>query len=255
MKKYPIILMAMLSAAPALRAQVVADGATNTLSNVTNNTITGDVIVGTNGSFTLLIISDNALLTNSANGVIGANSSAKTNESRLVSPTARWFVGQDFYVGSNGSSGLLIVSNGGTLLNANGGFVGYNNAASNNAVIITGSGSTWRNQSDLVVGAVGPGNRVEVSNGGALVNSNAVVGQSLFSPTNIIIVTGAGSLWSNRADLRLGGVGGGNLLVVSNGGWVVDKNGTVGDSSLGNLAWVTGTNSTWSNRFDLTVGN
>jgi hypothetical protein len=49
-----------------LRAQVVADGATNTLSNVTN-TFTGTVTVGTNGSFTLLILSDNALLTNSLN--------------------------------------------------------------------------------------------------------------------------------------------------------------------------------------------
>ena len=46
-----------------LRAQLVADGATNTLSNVTNN-ITGTVTVGTNGSFTLLTLGDNALLTN-----------------------------------------------------------------------------------------------------------------------------------------------------------------------------------------------
>ena len=36
-----------------LRAQIINEGATSTLSNVTN-TITGDVTVGTNGSFTLL---------------------------------------------------------------------------------------------------------------------------------------------------------------------------------------------------------
>ena len=53
MKSTPIILAAMLITAPALRAQVVGDGATNTLSNVTN-TFTGDVTVGTNRSFTLL---------------------------------------------------------------------------------------------------------------------------------------------------------------------------------------------------------
>jgi len=59
-----------LLASPTLRAQIVNDGATNTLSNVTN-TITGDVTIGTNGSFTLLVLSDNALLTNSVNGIIG----------------------------------------------------------------------------------------------------------------------------------------------------------------------------------------
>jgi len=68
-------------------AQLVADGATNTLSNVTTN-ITGDVTVGTNGAFTLLVLSDNALLTNSANGVISLNATAKSNEVHLVSSTA-----------------------------------------------------------------------------------------------------------------------------------------------------------------------
>src|SRR5947208_12729451 len=84
-------------------AQIVADGATNTLSNVTN-TLTGDVTVGTNGSFTLLVLSDNALLTNSGAATIGFNTTAKSNEVRLVSPTARWQVGGTFFnVGSNGA--------------------------------------------------------------------------------------------------------------------------------------------------------
>ena len=38
-----------------LHAQLVADGATNTLSNVTNN-ITSDVTLGTNGSFNRLVV-------------------------------------------------------------------------------------------------------------------------------------------------------------------------------------------------------
>ena len=57
-KTKSLFLAALVIAAPTLHAQVVADGATNTLSNVTTN-ITGDVIVGTNGSFTLLVLSDN----------------------------------------------------------------------------------------------------------------------------------------------------------------------------------------------------
>src|SRR5205823_9215755 len=93
-----IIISACLfvCAVPTLRAQIVADGATNTLSNVTNS-FPGDVTVGTNGSFTLLILADNALVTNSVNGVIGLNATAKSNEVRLVSPTARWQVGSVLY--------------------------------------------------------------------------------------------------------------------------------------------------------------
>src|SRR5206468_3869370 len=77
------VLEVMLLAVPPLSAQIVADGATKTLSNVTN-TITGDVIVGTNGSFTLLVLSNNCLLTNSVSGFIGFNATAKSNEVRLV---------------------------------------------------------------------------------------------------------------------------------------------------------------------------
>src|SRR5881397_638189 len=97
------ILAVALLAGPALRAQIVNDGATNTLINVTTN-ITGDVTVGTNGSFTLLVLSDNALLTNSANGLIGRNSGANSNEVRLLSASARWFMGGSLYVGNNGAA-------------------------------------------------------------------------------------------------------------------------------------------------------
>src|SRR5438270_13821168 len=91
-KIHSVLLAASLSIVAPLRAQIVADGATNTLSNVTNN-FTGDVTVGTNGSFTLLVLSDNTLLTGSANVIIGRNTTAKSNEVRLVSSSARWQLG------------------------------------------------------------------------------------------------------------------------------------------------------------------
>ncbi|HXU78041.1 MAG TPA: hypothetical protein VN794_15820, partial [Methylomirabilota bacterium] len=62
----------MSAFAATAHAQVVADGGTTTLNNVTSN-INGTVTVGTKGSFTLLILTNGALLTNSANGVIGRN--------------------------------------------------------------------------------------------------------------------------------------------------------------------------------------
>src|SRR5207302_91023 len=97
--------------AQALHAQVVADGATTTLNNVTSN-INGTVTIGTNGSFTLLILTNAALLTNSGNGVIGRNVGANSNTVRLVSANTRWLMSLDHFVGSNGAFNRLIVSNG-----------------------------------------------------------------------------------------------------------------------------------------------
>ena len=252
MRTTSIIAAAMLIAASPLHAQIVADGATNTLSNATN-TFTGDVIVGTNGSFTLLILSDNALLTTSNNGVIGLNATAKTNEVRLVSPTARWQAGSVLYLGSNGAFNRLVVSNGATVRDTVVGFVGYNASASNNLALVTGSGSTW-NAGQVWLGVNGAGNQLVVSNGGAVLADYGYAG--LNSSNNLALVTGSGSLWSNTLDLQVGNSSSGNQLVVNNGGTVKNGNGYVGVnvSSSNNLALVTGAGSVWSNGLDLNIG-
>ena len=110
--------LALLLAAFSAGAQIVPDGATNTLSNVTN-TITGDVTVGTNGSLTLLILTNNALLTNSANGVIGRNTGANSNSAGLTGANSRWLVLNDAFVGSNGLFSLLVLGNGALVGNNN----------------------------------------------------------------------------------------------------------------------------------------
>src|SRR5437870_2811499 len=80
---------------PALSlAQVVNDGATVTLNHVTN-TFSGGVTVGTNGSFTLLILTNGTLLTNSGTGTIGLNATANSNTVRLTGTSSRWLMGQD----------------------------------------------------------------------------------------------------------------------------------------------------------------
>src|SRR6266481_6132329 len=248
-----IILVLTLLAVPTLRAQVVNDGATNTLSNVTTN-ITGDVTVGTNLSFTLLILSDNALLTNSVNGIIGRNDTARSNEVRLVSPSARWRMGNALFVGNSGSANRLVVSNGAVVADVDG-FLGHDPGASNNVAVVTGVGSVWSNRLNLNVGFDGAGNQLVVSNG-AFVRAN--IGQIGFNPSssnNLALVTGAGSVWSNANELYVGFTGAGNRLVVSNGANVFNSTGTVGGDGAGNdLAVVTGAGSMWSNA-SILVGN
>lgn len=255
MKTVPTILALTLWATPMLRAQIVADGATNTLNNVTN-TFTGDVTVGTNGSFTLLVLSGNALLTNSLNGVIGRNVTAKSNEVRLISGSARWRMGNNLFVGSNGAFSRLIVSNGALVENFNG-VLANTVAGSNNTVLVTGGGSVWSNRGDLAVGFSGRANQLIVSNGGFVFNRFGYLGQQPGGSNNVARVSGSGSVWSNQFYLTVGGNDRSNRLIVEAGGLVTCSDGIVsGSSSSGNNeVLVTGPGSLWSNRFFLFMGD
>jgi T5SS/PEP-CTERM-associated repeat protein len=216
----PVLICLALSVTPLfVRAQLVNDGSTNTLSNVTN-TVAGDVTVGTNGSFTLLILSDNSLLTNSANGVIGRNATARSNEVRLVSATGRWFMGSDLLVGNNGAFNRLAINNGARVSDHNG-ILGGGASSTNNLAVVTGPGSSWNNALELRVGDFGAGNQLVVSNGGLARNNYGVLGRASNSSNNQAVVTGPGSEWSNFHELYVGNDGAGNRLVVSNGGVVL----------------------------------
>src|SRR5215510_12703791 len=83
------LLLFALTIVPVAHGQLVADGASATLNNVTNS-ITGNVIIGTNGSFTRLTLTNGALLTNTLNGFIGLNSTAKSNTVSLTGTNTRW---------------------------------------------------------------------------------------------------------------------------------------------------------------------
>src|SRR5438093_6622122 len=222
-----LLLAASLFIVPPLHAQIVNDGATNTLSNVTTN-FTGDVTVGTNLSFTLLVLSDNALLTNSVNGVIGLNRSATSNEVRLISPTARWRMGNTLYVGSNGVANRLVVSNGAFVDNSNDGTIGNRVDSSNNFALVTGGGSLWSNRFDLRVGSGGRGNQLIVSNGGWVASRSGFVGNNATGSNNFALVTGSGSVWSNARNVEVGLLGASNRLVIEAGGLVHCGSGSVG---------------------------
>ncbi|HEX5219684.1 MAG TPA: hypothetical protein VFZ59_08965 [Verrucomicrobiae bacterium] len=243
----------------SLHAQLVADGATNTLSNTTN-AITGNLTIGTNGSFTLLVLSDNCLLTNSGFSTIGANASAKSNEVRLVSSTARWQMGGNLFVGSNGAVSRLVVSNG-ALLENNRVMVGNHPASSNNEVVVSGPGSTLNSPNGVWIGADGNSNRLTILNGGQ-VSANlsgglSIIGFNQGMKGNAALVADAGSRWSLNHELYVGSGGNGNTLVVSNGALVDSLHGRIGSAltASNNLVIVTGAGSAWSNNGVLRVGD
>ncbi len=235
-----------------IHGQIVSDGATNTLSNITNS-INGEVIVGTNGSFTLLILSNNSLLTNSLTGIIGRNATARSNEARLTGASARWMMGGDLFVGTNGSFSRLTTDNGGRVEDFRG-WVAVNTSSSNNVVTVTGSGSSWTNRSELYMGYAGSGNEMIVSNGGRVFSgANSFIGNNGGANSNLVIVSGAGSQWE-ALDCLAGNNGSFNRLLVENGGVVTNRHGYVGFTGRTNAAWVIGTNSLWFNTSNLAVG-
>ncbi len=233
-------------------AQLVSDGATNTLANVTNN-ITGTLTVGTNGSFTLLVLSDNAVVTNTSRGIIGLNASARSNEVRVISPTARWQIGGAFSMGSNGPFSRLVISGGGVVGDF-GAIVGRRAPASNCTAIVTDPNSLWTHGDGLIIGQFSGRNQLVVSNGATVGAPYSYLGDG--GSDNQAMVTGAGSHWTNDTDFVVGWSGGSNQLLVENGGRVSGGAGTVGLSSTAknNEALITGTGSLWTNRLDLIVG-
>jgi T5SS/PEP-CTERM-associated repeat protein len=237
-----LTLLFALALAPVARAQLVADGASATLNNVTNS-VTGPVIVGTNGSFTQLTLTNGALLTNTLDGFIGLNTAAKSNTVWLTGTGTRWRMGQNLLVGNNGAFNRLVISNG-ALATCRLGYLGYEATASNNVVMVTGTNSSLTSTNSYI-GIGGSGNQLVISAGGQVTNVNAQIGNN--SSNNLVTVTGPGSRWANNW-LIVGLARNGNHLVVSDGA-------TVSSATDVNVSWWAYPATSTNNRVTVDGGN
>ncbi len=130
-------------------------------------------------------------------------------------------------VGYQASSSELIITNGGSVENADG-YIGWGSAA-NNSVLVSGSGSTWTNSGgDLYVGAYwsgtnlvntsGDGNSLTIENDGWVnvgdVQTNLTGGSMLVASTNgAQLVVGRGTVdVEGTLYLGLGGASGTNII-------------------------------------------
>lgn len=195
----------------------------NSLS-ITNggNLVVGD---GVNGGSTA--IGDTADSSNNAVLVDGAGGSATwTNLSGL-------------YVGYDGSSNSLVITNGGLVANWTGA-VGFGARASSNSVIISGSGSIMTNSGDFYVGFYGSGNSVIVTNGGTLYNGGstwdaanslgAIIGGNTGADSNAVLVTGSNSAWIDASSMTIGSYCSQNSLTITNSSLVS----VAGQTTIGN---------------------
>ncbi|MCX6960200.1 MAG: autotransporter domain-containing protein, partial [Verrucomicrobia bacterium] len=204
-----------------------------------------------------MVVSNGAQIVN-VKGWIGYSNTASNNSVLVTGDNSLWTNSSDLLIGNSGSSNSLVISNGGRVANGNG-YVGFTSNAVGNSVTVDGSNSSWINSGDLYVGYAGQSNRLVITHGGFVSNVNGYDdGASPTDAYNSVVVTGAGSRWSNSGNLTFGLAGHDNALVISNGGVVtVGSNSVIGDQSTAtnNSVLVTGIGSSLLGTGSLTIGN
>jgi T5SS/PEP-CTERM-associated repeat protein len=243
---------------------MVVTGAGSVLTN------SGNLFVGRQSAYNQMTISDQASVVNNI-GFIGSLTTVANSNSVLVTGSgSTWtnhggitlggagngnrvtvtdaglvFAGSTVTIGasSGGANNSLIVSNGGRFITSASLLMGETDATTvNNSITVTGSGSTLRAATGLLVGRYSTGNQLVISNGGVVTNGGtAYLGATAASSSNnTALVTGSGSVWSN-ASLIVGSASGNNLLTVTDSGRVYASDITVGNSAaaIGNQLLVT----------------
>jgi T5SS/PEP-CTERM-associated repeat protein len=164
----------------------------------------------------MLTIQGGGTLTN-VSGAVG-NGPGSQGAVTVSGPGSTWTNTGTIQIGGLGL-GTLTIQNGGTVNSAGGGSVGLS-AGSTGAVIVTGLGSVWNNTpgGGLNVGSFGTG-MLTIANGGVVNNNTAFIANigSGAGSQGTVIVTGAGSIWTNSSGLNVGASGTGTLTVSDSG--------------------------------------
>ena len=225
------VILGGILLSPTAHAQYTGDFQTNIISGVGVDW-TGTYAVGSNTSYDFLGVDSGGALISDA-GAIGYNDQPDPsaglvgNDSVLVSGGGSiWSNRNDLLIGYRAFSYNLNKTN--SLTIADGGAVYDNNATirgSYNTMVVIGTGSLWNNSGSLTVGiTVSEGHHsLTIADGGVVSDDTGILG-GLGNDT--ILVTGPGSVWSNRNTLSIDSEGE-NSLVISNGGVVYDLNGIV----------------------------
>jgi outer membrane autotransporter protein len=216
-----------------------------------NLTIGGDISIGSSSSNNSLQIS-NGVAVSAASMWAGAEVGANNNQV-TVGANSTLTLTDDIYVGDNGSSNRLTITNGGAVsafyMSAG------REAVSNDNQVTVGANSTLAVTDLLDVGFHGFSNNLTITNGGAVSANYTSVGREAGSNNNAILVTSNASMLINN-DLIVGEAGSSNSMTISEGGRVTSSVGYIGNNatSADNTVIVTGTNSTWTNNGILHVG-
>ena len=102
------------------------------------------------------------------NTYIGYNVGANSNTLNVLNTNTLLANSGSLYIGYYGNGNSMVISNGATVSDVDG-YIGYDIAASNNAVLVTGSNSLWNNSGNLHMEG---GDTLLITNGGKVVANN-----------------------------------------------------------------------------------
>lgn len=134
----------------------------------------------------------------------------------VVNGPGSYWTNRAVMVGNSGQWNRVSIEAGGAVHSITG-MIGRWSVASNNAVVVTGPGSTWT-VPRLYVGAEGTGNGLVISNGGSVLSEGAYVSWRGRASDNRVVVTGPGSSWVDLGTVRVGETGSQNRVTLSDGG-------------------------------------
>ena len=241
----------ILTAATNSQFTLGSSGANNTLTVSGANSLLalqapyGTLYISSTGN--QMTVSSGGAVSNTT-GYIGYNSAANSNAVTVQGAGARWNNSGTLRIGNgtDSSGNSLTITNGGLVVNAEGD-IGYNNGANNNRVLVSDPGSIWSNNGKILVGYLGAGNSLIVTNGG-VVTASGYVQNGVGNTNNHILVTGPGSALKSAQGLYAN-----NAMTIADGGLVENTVGMIDGPS--NSVLVTGSGSVWSNSSTLTIGH
>ena len=156
-----------------------------------------------------------------------------------------------------GGTGTLNITKGGTASDSDA-TVGAG-TQSTSTVLVDGPGSTWSHDGAITIGENANATGIlTISNGGTVssgVNgAGSIIGHDPTS-SGTVIVSGAGSTWTNTASLALSDAGGVGVLSITGGAVVSSGDSILGAFSGGGTVTVDGLGSAWTISGDLSVGD
>ena len=175
----------------------VVTGGGSTWSN------SGSLYVGRTGGIGTLTIEDGGVVSNVDGHLAGA-----TSDASVIGPGSNWTNAGDLYIaqGIGGVSNSSLTIQGGASVSNMTGYIA-SGGNSNGDVTVTGTGSTWTNHADLIIGSVAHG-ILRVEQGAAVTSVNGQIGAFQFIgsyASGVAEVSGANSSWALSQSLYVGG--------------------------------------------------
>ncbi len=198
----------------------------------------GTLLVGDRGTGTFTISAGGQYI---GSGPVYIGSSAGSTGSVQISGQSSFTLsgGQPLFIGYDGQGSFVLTD--GATANTGDATLGYGTGSSGYASV-SGSGTDWLINGDLIVGRDGTGT-IAISTGATVTNDNATIGAGSGTGTSSATVSGLGSQWTTSGLLTVGSSAAGALAVYS-GANVSSSSAIIGRFASGSVT-VGGTGSLW----------